>query len=250
MKVDILASGSGGNCIALTSNKTTILIDAGVAKTKIDKKLVEVGIQPMNVRAIFITHSHGDHTKGLPLANKYNIPVFASEGEWKDINGVEESLKRTIKAGKGVDFKDIFYIEAFNTHHDAYEPLGYTVHDYEGQRTSVCLDTGHVDDEMISAMEFSSVYIIEANHEPNMVEVSDYPPSVKARILSNIGHLSNEQTAEALSRLITGHGEQICLTHLSSSNNMPKLAEMAVRRELLKKGLKAGQHYEIEVVQG
>ncbi|PAE21990.1 MBL fold metallo-hydrolase [Bacillus sp. 7504-2] len=248
MKVNILASGSGGNCIALTSGNSTILVDAGIAKTKIDKRLVEVGIQPMNVRAIFITHAHGDHIKGLPLANKYNIPVFASEGEWKDIQVVEDHLKRVVKSGNGIDFKDIFYIEPFNTHHDAYEPLGYSVYDYEGNRCSICLDTGHVDDEMISAMEFSSIYIIEANHEPNMVEVSDYPNSVKARILSDNGHLSNMQTAEALSRLVSGHGERIYLTHLSSSNNMPKLAEMTVKKALFKKGLKAGEHYEIEVV--
>ncbi|MDF1511078.1 hypothetical protein Gp_76 [Bacillus phage vB_Bacillus_1020A] len=248
MKVDILASGSGGNCIALTSGNSTILVDAGIAKTKIDKRLVEIGVQPMNVRAIFITHAHGDHIKGLPLANKYNIPVFASEGEWKDIQVVEDHLKRIVKAGKGIDFKDVFYIEAFNTHHDAYEPLGYSVYDYQGNRCSICLDTGHVDDEMISAMEFSSIYIIEANHEPNMVEVSDYPNNVKARILSDNGHLSNMQTAEALSRLVTGHGERIYLTHLSSSNNMPKLAEMTVKKALFKKGFKAGEHYDIEVV--
>jgi phosphoribosyl 1,2-cyclic phosphodiesterase len=247
MKVDILASGSAGNCIALRSSETTILIDAGIAKTKIEKRLLEVGIRPDSIRAIFVTHAHADHVKGLPLASKYKIPVFAAEGEWKSIPGVDRDLQRSIKAGADITFED-YFIESFRTHHDAHDPLGYVVSDFEGQKCSICLDTGKVDPEMLSTMEYSNIYIIEANHEPNMVEVSDYPNSVKARILSHVGHLSNEQTAEALSKLIMGVREQIYLTHLSSKNNMPELAEMTVKRALAKKGFKSAQHYRIEVV--
>jgi phosphoribosyl 1,2-cyclic phosphodiesterase len=249
MKVNILASGSGGNCIALTSGETTILVDVGIAKTKIEKRLVDVGIHPSSIVAILITHAHGDHVKGLPLANKYKIPVYAGEGEWKSITGVNEDLHRSLKPGWDVIINDDWYIEAFQTHHDAFDPLGYVITDCQnGYKSSICLDTGHVDDQMLSKMEYSNIYIIESNHEPNMVEVSNYPDSVKARVLSNIGHLSNEQTSGALSRLVTGTGEQIYLTHLSSSNNMPALAEMTVKRALAKKGFKAGIDYKIEVV--
>jgi phosphoribosyl 1,2-cyclic phosphodiesterase len=248
MKVDILASGSGGNCIALSSSQNTILVDVGIAKTKIEQRLMDVGIRPDSIVAILVTHAHGDHVKGLPLANKYKIPVYAAEGEWKSINGVDDDLKRPFKSGADINFDDNFYIESFKTHHDALDSVGYVVSDYEGQKCSICLDTGHVDDEMISTMEYSNIYIIESNHEPNMVEVSNYPNSVKARILSHIGHLSNEQTAETLSKLINGLGEQIYLTHLSGSNNMPALAEMTTKRALAKKGFKAGIDYKIEVV--
>ncbi|WP_428909441.1 MBL fold metallo-hydrolase [Niallia sp. Krafla_26] len=249
MKIDILASGSAGNCIAITHpNKKTILIDAGIAKTKIDKRLVEVGIHPINVAAIFITHSHGDHIKGLPLANKYRIPVFAGEGEWKTISTVDLELQRPIKAREKMNLESIgFYVESFGTHHDAMDPLGYTVHDYCGHKTSICLDTGKVDQEMLEAMEYSSAYIIESNHEPNMVEAGDYPPSVKSRVLSDVGHLSNMQTAKALFQLVNGVGEKIYLTHLSSKNNMPGLAEMTTKRALAKKGFKEGNHYFLEV---
>jgi phosphoribosyl 1,2-cyclic phosphodiesterase len=247
MKVDILASGSAGNCIALRSSETTILIDAGIAKTKIEKRLLEVGIRPDSIRAIFVTHAHADHVKGLPLASKYKIPVYAAEEEWKSIKGVEGELRKSFLSNNDIELED-FYIESFKTHHDAYDPCGYAIRDYKGNRCSVCLDTGHVDANMLSTMEYSNIYIIEANHEPNMVEVSEYPNSVKARILSHVGHLSNEQTAEALSKLVKGVGEQIYLTHISSKNNMPALAEMTVKRALVKKGFKPNQHYRIEVI--
>lgn len=251
MKVDILASGSSGNCIALTVGESTILVDVGIAKTKIEKRLLDVGITPNNVKAIFITHAHKDHTKGLPLANKFQIPVFAGEEEWKSIKDVEEELMNLID-GESVLFEyegydEWFEVIAFNTHHDAYEPKGYVVQS-ENSKVSICLDTGKVDEIMLEAMKGSDIYIIESNHEPRMVEASDYPNSVKARVLSHIGHLSNEQTAEALSTLIQGKGEQIYLTHLSSNNNMPALAEMTTKRALLKKGFKKNEHYKIEVI--
>lgn len=243
MKVDILESGSSGNCIALSYDHSTILVDVGVAKTKIEKRLLEVGITPNNIQAIFITHAHGDHIKGLPLANKYKIPVYAGEDEWRSIKGVDEELIHNINEG----YKQSFKVIPFNVHHDARDPKGYAV--YQGNsKTSICLDTGKADEDMLAAMKDSTIYIIESNHEPKMVEASNYPNSVKARVLSHIGHLSNEQTAESLSKLIQGKGEQIYLTHLSNSNNMAALAEMTTIRALSKKGFKQNKHYKIEVV--
>ncbi|GIO22454.1 MBL fold metallo-hydrolase [Oceanobacillus sp. J11TS1] len=250
MKVDILASGSNGNCIALSSGESIILVDAGIAKTKIEKRLLEVGITPNNVQAIFITHAHKDHTKGLPLANKYHIPVFAGADEWKDIHGVDEELRKTPPAILNDGTEYTFEVKCFNTHHDAYEPLGYVVKDlYLGLKCSICLDTGKVDQDMLQAMKDSDIYIIESNHVENMVAASDYPNSVKARILSDIGHLSNQQTANALSKLVQGKGEQIYLTHLSSSNNLPFLAKGITENALLKRGFIRDKHYKLEVIE-
>jgi len=251
MKINILASGSGGNCIALRNNETTVLIDAGIAKTKIEKRLLEAGIRPNTIKAIFITHAHKDHTKGLPLANKYHIPVYASEGEWKDISSVDKELTNILSL-EGVlfdyeGFGEWIEIIPFQTHHDAFEPYGYVVQT-EDMKVSICLDTGHIDSNMLEAMKDSNVYIIEANHDPKMVETSNYPDSVKSRILSDVGHLSNKQTAAALQKLVRGKGEKIYLAHLSSKNNMSSLAETTVVHALYKKGLKPGVDYEIEVV--
>lgn len=250
MKVDILASGSAGNCIALTAAGMTILIDAGIAKTKIEKRLLEVGIRPDGVAAIFITHAHGDHTKGLPLANKYDIPVYATVGEWRGISGVSDHLRRTLETRWG-KYESVgigpVSIYPFQTHHDAYEPVGYAIEPDSGPRACVVFDTGKIDDDMLKMME-GSIYIVEANHDPDLVALSDYPDSVKARVLSDLGHLSNEQTAAALSQLVTGRGEQIYLTHLSSANNLPGLAEATVKAALRRQGYEAGKHYSLEVI--
>jgi phosphoribosyl 1,2-cyclic phosphodiesterase len=243
MKIDILHSGSKGNCVSLRSSNTTILIDAGVAKTQIEKSLMNVGIKPGDVRAIFITHAHGDHVRGLPMAKKYNIPVFAGEKEWKKIKGVPEHLQRTIHTNENIG--DL-WILAFNTHHDSFDPKGYAVM-HEEEKVSICLDTGHIDDLMLAAMKGSNTYIIEANHDLDLLADSSYPNSVKVRIASHIGHLSNEQTAEALAKLVTGTGEQIYLVHLSDKNNWPGLAEMTVKARLFKERLKENLHYKIEV---
>jgi phosphoribosyl 1,2-cyclic phosphodiesterase len=249
MDVKILASGSGGNLIAVRTSKTIFLVDAGEAKTRIEKLLLNSGFPPTEIKAIFITHGHIDHAYGVSFANKYKIPVYASEGSWREkkyMAKVDDNLRHVLRDGEVIRINDC-KIAPFNTSHDDYEPLGYTFSDGE-LKASVCLDTGYVSNEMLHRMKGSNIYIIESNHEPNMVEVSDYPPATKARILSHIGHLSNEQTAEALSKLVVGVGEQIYLTHLSHKNNMPALAEMTVKRALTKKALRAGTHYKIEVV--
>lgn len=251
MKIDILASGSSGNCVAIKSGDTTILIDAGIPKTKIEKRLLEAGIRPDKIAAIFITHAHKDHVKGLPLANKYRIPVYASEGEWKDIEGVDDELQLVHSKfnGRYIDWTfPPFNIRPVATHHDAYEPVGYVIGTDDGDMCGVVLDTGKVDDEMIQELSSCDTIIIEANHDPSMVEASDYPESVKARILSDLGHLSNQQAANVLGKIIKGMGERIYLTHLSSTNNMPELARMTVEAELRKKGFENGKHYFLEAI--
>ncbi|MBU8567611.1 MBL fold metallo-hydrolase [Virgibacillus pantothenticus] len=252
MKVNILASGSSGNCIALTAGNSTILVDVGITRAQIEKKLLHVGLRAIDVKAIFITHAHGDHVQGISLANKYSIPVFAGEEEWKLIKGVDEELINNLYHGESKLFdyegySDWFEVIPFSTHHNSFDPLGYVIQT-EHAKVSVCLDSGQIDSTMLETMKDSNVYIIESNHESRMVEASTYPDSVKARILSDVGHLSNKQTADTLSELVRGVGEQIYLTHLSSNNNMPALAEMTTVRALKQKGLDRDKHYKLEVI--
>lgn len=246
MDLKILSGGSKGNSIVLKFGDDHVLVDAGIAKTKIEKRLLEEGVPASSISAIYLTHEHNDHVQGVVIANKYRIPVFASEGTWKKISDkVDSELQNPIKPYETYYFD--YCVTPFRTYHDAYDSFGYTFK-FGTKKASICLDTGHVDAEMIAAMKDSDIILIESNHDPEMVEAGSYPDSVKARVISDIGHLSNEQTAEALQKLVKGKGERIYLTHLSSTNNMAALAELAVTQALKKKGLQPGKHYQLEVL--
>ncbi|WP_336772338.1 MBL fold metallo-hydrolase [Paenibacillus sp. MMO-58] len=248
MQVRVHATGSTGNCVSISNGHITILVDVGLPKTKIEKILLEDGIDPTKIHSIWITHEHEDHCKGVAFADKYKIPVYASEGTLKALNRLDTG--RIVKDGKSQCF-DAFspkhlFVTPFNVSHDAFEPLGFAIQGADG-KVSVMMDTGIVTPDMLRAMANSTVYVFECNHDEDMLMNGEYNEALKRRILATTGHLSNDAAAVALSRLIKGTGERIMLTHMSSSNNMPGLAAAAVKRALKKNGLKANVHYTLEV---
>lgn len=254
MKVTILATGSDGNCIHIQSGSTGILVDAGKWKRDLEKRLLARGINAsQDIQAIFITHSHNDHIRGLTLANKYHIPVYATYGEWQKIGGVNDELRIVLETTFGkYDSVGLggLHIYPFKVHHDALEPVGYAIEDDFGNRACVVFDTGQIDDDMLEMME-GNIYIVEANYDQQMLQDGPYEEYLKERIISpDRGHLSNDQTAEALQKLIKGCGERIYLTHLSSTNNNQEKASLAVRMALFEKGLLNRKHYFMEVVTG
>ena len=249
MNVKVLASGSDANCVYVGNGETAVLIDLGLAKTKAEKILVANGIDPTKITAVLISHEHQDHCRGLAFADKYKIPVFASEGTLKALkrgDGIDGNVINC-PTGFNVFEDDFIFVHPFKVHHDAAEPLGYAITN-KVFKVSVLMDTGKVTDDMIQAMSFSDVYVFECNHDEEMVKEGDYPDVTKSRILCDVGHLSNDAAAAALAKLIRGKGEQVYLTHMSSNNNMPALALATVKRALKAKGFIAGQHYEIGVV--
>ncbi|MEK3873684.1 MULTISPECIES: MBL fold metallo-hydrolase [unclassified Paenibacillus] len=253
MKVEILATGSDGNCIFLQSGSTGILIDAGKWKRDLEKRLLARGINAAtDIQAVFITHSHSDHVRGLTLAGKYRIPVYATHGEWQKISGVDEELQRVLETTYSkYDTVELggLHVYPFQTHHNTLEPVGYAVEDDIGNRACVVFDTGQIDAEMLQMMEGSNIYIIEANHDLEMLQTGPYDDYLKDRIADpHRGHLSNDQTAEALQKLVQGRGERIYLTHLSTKNNSPNLASQAVRMALFEKGLINKRDYFLEVL--
>lgn len=249
MEVKVIAGSSGGNAIAIKSNDVIILMDCGLPKTKIENLLIQNGFDPTQIQAIFCSHPHGDHVSGVSLANKYRIPVYASEGTWKNekyMQTVNEDLRFVMVPDDSVNIECEFFITPFSTHHNDFDPFGFVINGDD--RLSICLDTGIVDQTMIEAMAGSNIFIIEANHDLDLLINGEYHEQLKARISSDLGHLSNEQTAEALAKLVVGKGERIILTHLSKSNNTPELAEKAVEDALEAKGFERILDYTLEVV--
>lgn len=237
MRFCSIASGSSGNCIYIGSDTTHILIDAGISAKKTIEGLNELGITPGELDGIFVTHEHSDHIKGIGiLARKYSIPIFATEGSIKGIKSasslgkIDDALFNVVKADTRISLKDL-YIDPMRISHDANEPVAYRVK-CEDKRIGVITDLGIYDDYTLSCLENLDVLMAEANHDIRMLQVGPYPYYLKQRILSDHGHLSNENSGRMISKLLNDNTKAVFLGHLSKENNLPELAYETVRLEI------------------
>ena len=250
------ASSSSGNSYLIKSDETAILVDAGVAAKTTDERLSSLGIGYDELGGICVTHEHVDHIKCLHTLIKrrpYKNPVFASGGTR------EAALEKTSAISVG-DFEkvqggDIFTIKdikvtTFGLSHDAAEPVGY-VFEKNGRKIAIVTDTGCMTEDIFRAINGADILIIEANHEKNLLLYGRYPYSLKRRILSDEGHLSNEDCGAALCRFLREiDGEkvpQVVLAHLSSENNTPAQAFLTVRNILEENDFYAGRDFILSV---
>lgn len=235
IKYSVLASGSTGNSVYIGTEKNNILIDAGLSGKKVEEGLRNVGVDPTQIDGIFITHEHDDHIKGVGvLSRKYHIPIYSNENTLErlpsTVGNIDESLKNVFETGSVKDFGDL-QIESFAISHDAAEPVGYLFKENDLQ-LSLVTDIGYVSQKIIDKIKGSDAYIFESNHDVEMLRMSSYPWSVKRRILGDSGHLSNEDSGEALAKLISGDTQNVHLAHLSKENNMIELARLSVKNIL------------------
>lgn len=235
IKYSVLASGSTGNSIYVGTENVNFLIDAGLSGKKIEEGLGKIGVDPKKIDGILITHEHDDHIKGIGvLARKHSIPLYANEKTFAHlpthIGKIEEESKYIFETGAVRDFADL-QIESFAISHDAAEPVGYLFRQDELQ-VSVVTDLGYVSQKIKQKIAGSDALIFEANHDVEMLRMSSYPWSIKQRILSDVGHLSNEASGEALSEIISGDTQKVYLAHLSRENNLPELAKLTVKNIL------------------
>ena len=228
MKFCSLYSGSSGNSIFIASDNTRVLIDAGLAGKKIDEALKHIGEEASSIDGIFITHEHIDHIKGVGvLSRKYDIPIYANDNTWavmeKNIGKIKEHNIRIMDRRSSIAIKDL-EIRSFNIPHDAIAPVGYTVSS-GGKNASVVTDFGVFTEEIRDNIIDSDIILLESNHDVNMLKFGPYPYTLKRRILSEVGHLSNEDCGKALVDLIKyKSNKRIILGHLSGTNNHPELA--------------------------
>ncbi len=248
-----LFSSSRGNCTYIGTRDGGILIDCGVSCKKTTQTLSALGVEPQRIHAIFITHEHTDHVSGLRVfAGKWGIPVFTSRGTLAALENMQVlngKFSVDIIPSSGLSIGD-FHVRPFPLSHDARDPVGYSVTTSDGRRISVATDTGVVTDAILSAVNGSDLVLLESNHDIGMLQNGTYPYATKRRILSAIGHLSNDACAEAAVSLLESGTTRFCLGHLSPENNIPALAYQTTYSELTMAGAKEGSDYQLTIAGG
>jgi phosphoribosyl 1,2-cyclic phosphodiesterase len=231
-----LASGSKGNCHALSDGDRTLLIDAGISLRQIRQRLAGVGWDADAVQALALTHEHSDHIGALGvILRRTNWAILATADTRQAAcraQGVEIPHDRWIEleAGRPRDWEG-WRILPFALPHDAADPVAYRVE--AGSRAcAVVTDLGHPTTLVADHLQELDLLVLEANHDVDMLREGDYPPQLKARILSRVGHLSNAAMAELLARACSSRLKQVVLAHLSESNNLPDLARFAAEEVL------------------
>jgi phosphoribosyl 1,2-cyclic phosphodiesterase len=289
----VLASGSKGNCTVIRTERTRLVVDAGLSCREIVKRMRYAGEDPEKVDGLLITHEHQDHIQGVSvLARRFRIPTYftgATHAAWKRIltprktmgyaawleerkrraaiadstfdNAAEDAEELSaagavstlvasaeqpslleeefstalpalefFSAGKSFTIGDIA-VTPFTIPHDAADPVGF-VFEAEGMRIAVATDLGYMPPNVQEQLQRADLLILESNHDVEMLRDGPYPWSVKQRVLSRVGHLSNDAAAEYLSGVYDGHARWVVLAHLSESNNLPELARLSAERAL------------------
>ncbi|NLT98235.1 MAG: MBL fold metallo-hydrolase [Christensenellaceae bacterium] len=238
-----LFSGSSGNAILVSSQRSKVLIDAGVSGRKLEEALHSIGETVDDIKGILITHEHSDHIQGVGiLSRRYNIPVDATAPTWEaacdKLGSVRSMLARVI--GKEPFYIDDLLIEPFEIPHDAADPVGYCVTSGHS-RLAVATDLGCFPQEVERRLHACDLVLLESNHDLEMLIAGRYPYELKQRIRSRRGHLSNDDAAEAAVRLAYAGVSSILLGHLSRENNSEHLAFRTVTDALLANGITPGR---------
>ena len=242
--VSMLASGSRGNCAIVASSRTKILLDAGVSCRETFKRMKTLGEEPHSLSAILITHEHSDHIYGLAtLAKKLHIPVFmtgATHSAWaraiRDEKGARPQLEKMERFESGHKFQigDI-EVKPFTIPHDAADPVGFTFR-MEGSKVGIATDLGYVPVSVRDHLRGCDVLVMESNHDLEMLRVGPYPWSVKQRVMSRVGHLSNVALADFFTNDYDNNAAFVVLAHLSEQNNHPEIARREAERALANRG--------------
>jgi phosphoribosyl 1,2-cyclic phosphodiesterase len=237
LRFTILGSGSSGNCAYLETDHTALLVDAGFSAKQIEMRLASIGRSIKDVKAIFLTHEHGDHVCGLPvLAKRHAIPVYCNRltAEFMHPQMPGFSGWRLFESGATMDLGDL-KINSFSVPHDAYDPVGFMFYHALGN-IGFLTDLGYATTLVIERVRQARALVLEANHDLRLLqEDTKRPWSVKQRILSRHGHLSNDAAAEVAAEVVTDIMEDLYLGHLSADCNSPLQARTTVGNKLKEK---------------
>jgi phosphoribosyl 1,2-cyclic phosphodiesterase len=232
VRVCILGSGSKGNCTLLATEKTRVLIDAGLSCRETYARLATIGEPPDGLDAVVISHEHTDHINGLRvLALDAKLPIYISRPT-RDAVSWDARLQSFEHFAPSEKFTigDI-EVAPFPIPHDAVDPVAFTF-DAQGIRISVVTDLGYIPEVVKQRVKGSHVLIFESNHDLDMLKIGPYPWYVKQRVMSRHGHLSNNATADFLAEEFDGTAQVLVLAHLSETNNHPEIARLSAEQAL------------------
>ena len=233
LQLTVLASGSSGNALLVRGESTSILIDAGVSARQLETQLLAVGTPPENLAGILLTHEHGDHTRGLKvLCSKKRIPVFTNPLTADSLRkSAIDTEWRLFNSGSAFEIGEL-RIHPFSVPHDAADPVGFVV-STANSSLGVLTDLGYATRQILNAVKGVHALVIETNHDETLLQNDTKRPwSVKQRILSRHGHLSNQAAAKLVAEIATENLRHILLAHLSEDCNTPDLARETIRQNL------------------
>ena len=233
----ILASSSAGNSAYVTDGVTHLLIDCGLSRRETFARLETAGVDPKCIDAILVTHEHCDHVSGLPaIAKKLAKPVYLTQGTADSLEpGKEAQYFRPFQAGAAVEIGS-FVVQSFSLPHDAADPVGFTIRSSD-RKVGICTDLGYMPDSIRYHLQDCDIILLESNHDLEMLKVGPYPWSLKQRVMSRRGHLSNDVVSQFILDDLSPRTRKLVLGHLSEHNNLPALAHMVAAQAIDRRGL-------------
>ena len=239
-----LFSSSSGNSIFVGGKNGGVLIDDGVSYKRLCAAMQRCGLEMDAIKAVFITHDHSDHIGGLKtFSSKHNVPVYALPMTAEKL--IKSEIVLSVTPLCETVFVEGMEVSFFRTPHDTDESCGYRIKTADGKVCAVCTDLGHITDEVDNGIFGCDLVMIEANYDVNMLKNGPYPFYLKTRISSERGHLSNDDCARQIERLIENGTMRFVLGHLSQHNNTPEKAESTIESYL--KGYKRNCDYILNV---
>ena len=238
MIVAPLGSGSAGNSYYFESDGTGILVDAGFGPRETKKRLEQIGRDIEKLSGLVITHEHYDHIRGAePIARKYGLAIYLSRGTL-DASNIDRNEAKIITFENNTTFAiGELNVHACRTIHDAVDPSCFVIEARDGTRVGLASDLGYVDKTVLQHLSNCDGLFFEANHDLDMLRMGTYPWSLKRRIMSRFGHLSNDDAMSAVQRMIGSDLKNLCLIHLSQKNNHEKIVRDMADRLLKRTGV-------------
>ena len=227
-----MGSGSGGNATLIATEKVRLLVDIGFSFRETCKRLKSVGEDPQRIDAVLISHEHSDHIAGLPqLAKRLKAPIHitALTNDALDWNSVKPQLEY-FEAGRGLTIGDI-EIDSFTVPHDAVDPVAFCFR-AQGVKVGLVTDLGYMPESVRRNISGCDLLMIESNHDLDMLKVGPHPWFVKQRVMSRVGHLSNQAVSDFLSTDFDRSTRTVILSHLSDANNHPAIARLFAQSAL------------------